>query len=57
MYAKDVRKERRCRLKKPWPNKPDPGVIVVCIIPLDGEVHTNRGRKGYRRVEKMSYMK
>ena len=46
------RKNRmHCRLKKPCPNNPKPNVIVVCMIPLDGEVHTNYGRNGYRRVD------
>ena len=47
---KDVRNRNRCRLRKLWPNKPDPNVIVVCMIPLDGEVHTNDVGRGYRRV-------
>ena len=40
--------------KKPWPNKPDPNVKVACAIPLDGEVHANRGRKGHRRAEEQA---
>ena len=54
MYVKDVRKRNRRWLKKPWPNKPDPNVKVAGMIPLDGEVHANRGRKGYRRAEEQA---
>ena len=56
MYVKDVRKRKRCRLKKPWPNKPDPNVKVTRMIPPDGEVHANHGRKGYRRGGQISYL-
>ena len=55
LIVRERRKKRnRCRLKKPWPNEPDPNVKVACTIPLDGEVHANHGGKGHRRVEKQA---